>query len=160
MSTERDDKLDAQDMNLDPLTGTPGSHPVGTGIGATGGAVMGAAAGSVVGPIGTAVGGIVGAVVGGLVGSDAGEVANPTAEAYWRVAHVREPYYNSNYNFDDYGPAYKLGYESRDKSGVKIWDEQQEVLLHKEWESSRGLSRLSWDEARKAARAGWVHIDG
>ena len=40
-------------MNRDPITGTPGSHPLGTGVGATGGALAGAAIGSLFGPIGT-----------------------------------------------------------------------------------------------------------
>jgi hypothetical protein len=42
--------------NRDPLTGAPGSHPVGTGLGAiAGGAAAGAATGTVAGPIGTVV---------------------------------------------------------------------------------------------------------
>ena len=35
-----------KDLNRDPLTGEPGSHPVGTGVGATGGAVTGVAVAS------------------------------------------------------------------------------------------------------------------
>ncbi|MGZ5393824.1 MAG: hypothetical protein ACXWD3_18880, partial [Mycobacterium sp.] len=53
-------------QNLDPITETPGAHPVGAGVGATGGAVTGAAVGSVVGPVGTIAGGVLGAVAGGL----------------------------------------------------------------------------------------------
>src|SRR5690606_41793317 len=33
------------DLNADPITGEPGAHPVGTGVGAAGGAVAGAAVG-------------------------------------------------------------------------------------------------------------------
>ena len=54
--------------NRDPLSDAPGAHPVGTGIGAAGGAVTGAAFGAMGGPIGAAVGGVAGAVVGGLAG--------------------------------------------------------------------------------------------
>ena len=36
-----------RDMNRDPITGTPGSHPLGTGVGAAGGAVAGAAVGAI-----------------------------------------------------------------------------------------------------------------
>ena len=43
------------DMNLDPISGAPGAHPVGVGLGGTGGAVAGAAIGSLLGPIGTLV---------------------------------------------------------------------------------------------------------
>ena len=64
--------------NLDPITKTPGAHPVGTGVGATGGAVAGAAIGSVAGPVGTVVGGVVGAIAGGLAGKEVAEKSNPT----------------------------------------------------------------------------------
>ena len=63
-----------KDLNEDPITGEPGSHPVGTGLGAAGGAAAGAALGTAVGgPIGTVVGGIIGAVTGGLAGKDVAE---------------------------------------------------------------------------------------
>jgi uncharacterized protein (TIGR02271 family) len=68
-----------QDANRDPITGEPGSHPIGTGLGAVaGGAVAGAATGTVAGPVGTGVGAAVGAVAGGLAGKAAGEKFDPT----------------------------------------------------------------------------------
>ena len=66
--------------NRDPLTGAPGSHPLGTGIGSAGGAAAGAAIGTAVaGPAGALVGGAVGAVAGGATGHLVGEGTNPTA---------------------------------------------------------------------------------
>ena len=53
-------------LNADPITGEPGAHPVGTGLGAVGGAATGATVGALGGPVGAVVGGAVGAVVGGL----------------------------------------------------------------------------------------------
>ena len=42
------------DANRDPISGAPGAHPVGTGVGAiAGGAAAGAAVGTVAGPVGT-----------------------------------------------------------------------------------------------------------
>ncbi len=42
----------AQDENRDPITGTPGSHPVATGVGtAIGGAAAGMAAGAAAWPV-------------------------------------------------------------------------------------------------------------
>src|SRR6188508_1869721 len=74
----------SRDMNRDPITGEPGSHPVGTGVGAAGGGAAGAAIGSVGGPVGTAVGAVIGAVAGGLAGKGVAEAIDPTAEnAYW-----------------------------------------------------------------------------
>ena len=58
---------DDKDLNRDPITGAPGSHPVGTGLGAAGGGAAGAAIGTAVGgPVGAVVGAAAGAVVGGL----------------------------------------------------------------------------------------------
>ena len=38
-------------------------------------------------------------------------VINPTAEdAHWRTSFKREPYYKPDLGFDDYGPAYRVGY--------------------------------------------------
>ncbi|MGZ8901027.1 MAG: glycine zipper family protein, partial [Limisphaerales bacterium] len=47
------DKNRNADANRDPITGAPGAHPVGTGVGATGGGAAGAAIGAAVGgPVG------------------------------------------------------------------------------------------------------------
>lgn len=57
--------LDKHEANRDPLTGAPGAHPIGTGLGAAaGGMAAGAAVGTVAGPLGTVVGAAVGAVIG------------------------------------------------------------------------------------------------
>ena len=89
--------------NLDPITGEPGAHPVGTGLGALAcGAAAGAAVGTVVGPLGTAVGAAVGAIVGGMAGKAVAEAVDPTAEhAYWEAEHPRQPYHKDGYTFED-----------------------------------------------------------
>ena len=51
---------ETRDMNRDPITGEPGSHPVGTGVGSAGAAAIGAALGAPFGPIGMLVGGAIG----------------------------------------------------------------------------------------------------
>lgn len=57
-----------EDLNRDPITGTPGAHPLGTGAGAVFGGLSGAALGTAAGPIGAVIGAAAGAVMGGLVG--------------------------------------------------------------------------------------------
>jgi hypothetical protein len=76
------DKAMHPETNPDPITGSPGAHPVGVGIGAAaGGIAAGAAAGTfAAGPVGTVVGAAIGAVVGGLAGKGAAESMNPTQE--------------------------------------------------------------------------------
>lgn len=145
---------DFNDANRDPLTNEPGAHPVGTGVGAAGGAMAGAAAGAFGGPIGAAVGGVAGAVVGGLAGKAAAESVNPTVEdAYWRESYDREPYYVKGRAYDEYRPAYELGWSS-----VSRYDgdfDAVEPNLARDWGTARSTSRLEWEEARPAARAAW-----
>jgi len=151
------DKAEASAMNRDPITGSPGSHPIGTGIGTTGGMVAGAAAGSLAGPVGTVVGGVVGAIVGAAAGHGVGEAVNPTDEdAYWQRAFITEPYYNKNLSYDDYGPAYRAGYMHRSQYADRTW-EQVEPELMSDWDRSKGASTLRWEEARNAAEAAWRH---
>jgi len=146
-----------KDLNRDPLSDETGSHPVATGVGAAGGAAAGVAAGIVGGPAGMAVGGIVGAVVGALAGRAAGEAINPTQEdAHWRGNYMNESYYEQGRSYDDYGPAYRHGLESR--SRYEDWD-VAEPKLRSEWDSYRGGSSLNWDQARPASRAAWDRVD-
>src|SRR5688572_16994854 len=150
---------DTRDMNRDPLSGTPGAHPIGTGIGATGGAVAGAAIGAVGGPVGMAVGGAIGAVAGGLGGHAVGEAVNPTAEyEYWKDTYSTEPYRNSAYDYNDYAPAYKLGYEGRSRYAGRAYNDVENELAS-EWEETKGESRLAWNDAKHATRAAWHRVE-
>jgi hypothetical protein len=146
--------------NPDLITGAPGSHPIGTGLGAVaGGAAAGAAVGTVAGPVGTIAGAAVGAVVGGFAGKSVAEAVNPTAEAaYWRKNHVGQPYANGR-SFDDYGAAYQNGYngyaEYGDQGGTY---EEREAELRKQYEASG--AKLGWNEARPASHAAWKRLQG
>jgi phage tail tape-measure protein len=81
------DKTKEATTNADPITGAPGAHPVGVGLGAAaggvaGGIAAGAAVGTVAaGPVGTVVGAAVGAIAGGLGGKAVAEHFDPTTEA-------------------------------------------------------------------------------
>lgn len=151
-------KLGNSEPNRDPITGAPGAHPVGTGLGATGGALAGAAAGSVVGPVGTVVGLVAGAVAGGLGGKAVAEGVNPTTEeAYWRENYTKETYVESGRSYDDYAPAYELGWSGRAQRGTDF--DTVEPALASEWETRRGSSTLGWADARPATRAAWDRAD-
>ena len=78
----------------DPITKTPGAHPVGVGAGAAGAGAAGAAIGGAVGgPLGAVVGAAVGAFAGGLGGKAAAESVNPTLEnTWWRENYATRPY--------------------------------------------------------------------
>ena len=148
---------DFNDANRDPLTNEPGAHPVGTGVGAMmGGAAAGAAAGALGGPVGAAIGGVAGAVAGGLAGKAAAEAVNPTAEdAYWRESYEREPYYVGGRTYDQYRPAYELGWSSVDRYEGDF--EAVEPRLADDWRA-RHSDGLAWTDARPAARAAWDRV--
>ena len=155
------DKFDkTPDPNRDPLTGTPGSHPVGTGVGAVGGGVAGAAIGTAVGgPAGAVVGAAVGAVAGGLAGKGAAEAINPTIEdTYWRENYMNRPYYVSGESYDIYQPAYRYGWESYPKYRGRAFDEV-ESDLQRGWENTKDAASLSWDRAKNATRDAWHRVE-
>ena len=165
MATPRNDQN--RDSNPDPITGAPGSHPVGTGVGAAGGGVAGAAAGAAIGSvvpgIGTAIGGAIGAAVGatggGLAGKSVAERIDPTAEdAYWRENYKTRSYIDKGSDYSSYQPAYRYGWEMRSRYAGKSFDEV-EPQLRRDWTSVRGQSNLDWDRAKLAARDAWARID-
>lgn len=146
---------DFNDANRDPLTDEPGAHPIGTGVGAAmGGTAAGAAAGAFGDPVGAAIGGVVGAVAGGLAGKAAAETVNPSAEdAYWRAAYDREPYYVGGRTYDQYRPAYELGWSS-----VGRYDGDFDVIeprLADDWRARHAADGLAWTDVRPATRAAW-----
>ena len=148
------------ELNRDPLTGTPGAHPLGTTAGATSGAVAGGVAGLAVGgPVGGVIGIAVGAVAGGLAGKSAAEEVNPTAEEeYWKVTYIREPYYVKGKSFEYYAPGFRAGWEGRVLLDGRSFDDAEPMLKAK---YNIGKSELDpvWQDVSPAARAAWNRVD-
>jgi len=145
--------------NRDATSGPLGAHPVGTGLGAVaGGAAAGALAGTMAGPVGTAVGAVAGAVAGGLAGNQIAKAIDPTAEeAYWRENYSSRPYVTSGATFDEYGPAYRYGVDAFGRYEGRSFD-QAEPELMRDWDRSKGTSKLTWDNAKHAARDSWQRL--
>ena len=76
-------------------------------------------------------------------------------ESYWKEQYRNEPYFDTDYSFDDYAPAYRIGWENH-LPGISF--ENTEGLMAVDWERARGTSRLDWEQARAAARAGYHRI--
>jgi hypothetical protein len=156
------------DSNRDPLSGAPGSHPVGTGVGAAGGGTAGTVAGAAIGTAiapgpGTVVGGVIGAVAGAVAGGDVGkniaESIDPTREdAYWRQNYSTRPYYSAGTSYDEYAPAYRYGWESRSRYSGRRFDDA-ESDLRSGWERFKGKSQLTWEKAKAATRDAWERVD-
>ena len=149
-----------KDLNADIITGEPGSHPVGTGIGGIGGAAAGAAIGTMAGPLGTLIGGAIGAIVGGGAGHAAAEAIDPThEEAYWRAEHANADYFKEGYDFDrDLHPAYAVGYANRARYPADARFEDHESDLERSWHEVKGESRMEWNEARRASADAWNRV--
>jgi len=149
-----------EDLNRDPITGTPGAHPLGTGAGATSGGVAGAAVGTAVGgPIGGVIGAAVGAVAGGLAGKSAAEAVNPTdEELFWRETYVRERYYVKGRTYEYYAPGFRAGWEGRVRHDGRTFEEA-EPELKAGYNLTKSELDPGWQDVRPAARAAWDRVD-
>jgi len=134
-------------------------HSIGAGTGAAAGAVTGATAGSAGGPVGMAAGAVVGGIIGAAAGDSIAEVVNPTTyEDYWKRNFHTTPYYTSGLVWSDYQPAYKLGYSAFAENRSHRFDDI-ESDLRRNWEATKGNSRLAWHEAKGAVRDGWHYVE-
>ena len=84
-------------------------------------------------------------------------IINPTREdAYWQREFSKQPYYRPDLSYDDYSPAYRVGYTAplrREGSFAAL-----EPALRQDWTQVKGPSRLTWSEAREATRAAWERV--
>ena len=160
-TTTRTGTLDADrhDANRDPLTGEPGSHPVGTGVGAaTGGTVGAVLGGAVGGPVGAIIGAAVGGLTGGFAGKGLAESVNPTEEdTFWSDAYKDRPYAQGR-KYEDLRPAYRYGWESRTRYADRDWHDV-ESDLQRDWSTRQGGTNLDWNTARPAAYDAWNRVE-
>lgn len=145
-------KREDRDANRDPLTGSPGSHPVGVGVGAAGGAAAGAAAGTIAGPAGAILGAAVGAVAGAMVGKVAAEAIDPTVEeAYWKEHYATEPYYKPS-SSGNYAAVFRAGFERRTRHLARRIED-----LNRDLEKDNSRNRVEngplWENRREESRA-------
>ncbi|HMN96231.1 MAG TPA: hypothetical protein PKC43_07950 [Phycisphaerales bacterium] len=145
----------------DPISGAPGARPVGTGIGAAAGGAAGAGIGAVAGgPVGAAIGAVTGAVAGGLAGKGVAARLDPAEEeTFWRDVYESRPYVDPRFTYEDYGPAYRYGWErwaSRENPKIRFDDLEED--LRDGWERAKRASRLTWAQARDAAQESWKRV--
>jgi phage tail tape-measure protein len=138
-----------------PISKAPGTHPVGTGLGAVlGGAAAGAATGTMAGPVGTIAGAAVGAVLGGLAGKSVAEAIDPTLEAaYWRSNSQVGRMWTA-------GPpstiAVRLMVTGSNRSAdIRDASSMTSSQICREAGAADGTSNLSWDHAKHAVRDAW-----
>lgn len=74
-------------------------------------------------------------------------------DAFWERTYRRECYFRPQLEYEDYAPAYCVGYIGYAQYGGDYDD--AETSLCANWERIKGSSRLSLDDARLAMRAAW-----
>jgi len=72
---------------------------------------------------------------------------------HWSNAHRRESYFQPRYDYEDYAPAYCVGYIGYAQYGGTFEDAERSLLAN--WIRIKGGSRLSVEEAMPAIRAAW-----
>jgi hypothetical protein len=86
------------------------------------------------------------------------EVDAGREDAYWRRAFRRERYYTPQLDYEDYAPAYCVGYAGFAQDGGTFEDAERSLAAN--WERIKGGSRLRFEEARQAMRAAWDRMAG
>lgn len=149
---KRDRDVLRKDDDSHALETAGGAFAGGAAGGVAGAALAGAAAGGLGGPAGAAIGAAVGAVAGAVAGKAIADRIDPTVEdEYWRSNYSSRPYVTTGSTYDDYRPAYRMGYERYPNyHGRKFDDVEHE--FSRDWDSARADSRLTWNDARHATR--------
>ena len=78
-------------------------------------------------------------------------------DAYWSHAYRQAPYLRPGRDYEDYAPAYCVGYCGYAQYGGSFADAER--CLGANWLRIKGDSRLDWDEARLAISAAWQRAE-
>lgn len=76
---------------------------------------------------------------------------------HWRDHLFGCPFYRQGLDFDDYGPAFKLGIHVFLRSHGRSFSDVKDQL-GESYERTRGASRLDWPDASAAAAAAWQRM--
>jgi hypothetical protein len=79
-------------------------------------------------------------------------------DSHWARTWRREHYVRPDLGYEDYAPAYCVGYIGCAQYGGKFEDAERSLCAN--WERIKGDSRLSLDEALLAMRAAWNRMAG
>lgn len=87
-----------------------------------------------------------------------GSIDPARQDAHWQHAYWSEPYYRVGLDYDDYAPAYCVGYIGCAQYGGRFEDAEKSLCAN--WLRIKGDSRLTLEEAMQAIRAAWDHAAG
>jgi hypothetical protein len=78
-------------------------------------------------------------------------------DEYWQRSFPRERYRRPGFDYEDYAPAYCVGYAGQAQYGGRFEDAQRSLCAN--WERIKGDSRLALADAMPAMRAAWDRMD-
>jgi uncharacterized protein (TIGR02284 family) len=76
---------------------------------------------------------------------------------YWQDAYTSEPYFEEGRPFEDYSPAYELGWTGYHDYGGEF--DTADCVMATDWTVCKGISNMSWEQARAASRAAWQRAE-
>jgi hypothetical protein len=149
LERERDKTADAT-----PISGPLGAYPVETELSAAAGGI---AADAVFGTVGRE-DAVAGVMDGGLAGNTIAESIDPAAEeAYWRENYSSRPYDTLGATFNEYRPAYSYGVDAHRRYEGQSFEEAEPELM-RDWDRVKGMSSLTWENAKHAVRDSWQRV--
>lgn len=79
-------------------------------------------------------------------------------ELFWSKNYWKEPYFRADYDYEDYAPAYCVGYSGCAQYGGSF--EEAEKSLCANFVRIKGDSRLTWEEAIAPIHSAWRRVAG
>lgn len=80
-----------------------------------------------------------------------GEAVDPGEDEYWRDVYEEWPYYRDDFTYEDYEPAFRLGYNAG-SAHRRPYDDNIAAELQARYEQCCSGSPLRWEDARHAVR--------
>ncbi len=75
-------------------------------------------------------------------------------DRYWADNHWKEPYFRADCDYEDYAPAYCVGYSGCAQYGGRFEDAEKSLCAN--FIRIKGDSRLAWEEAIEPIRSAWA----
>jgi hypothetical protein len=80
-------------------------------------------------------------------------------ELNWRDHYQQRPYFVAGRDFDYYRPAYRFGFDARDRYEGDEWSDI-ESDLSRDWEDYKDRGRSTWQQVKDAVRDAWDRLTG
>ena len=87
----------------------------------------------------------------------AGRVDPQAEETYWEREFFRQQYYSPGLDYEDYAPAYCVGYIGFAQYGGSFEDAEKSLIAN--WLRIKGGSRLTLHQAIQAVKAAWMRME-